>query len=160
MGRDRIDDRAIEAEVEARRHHDRAQHAHRIFLEALVRIADAADQSVLQVLQPADVVDDRERADVVEERVDREVAAERILFGRAEGVVVLMRLWQRLCIGACATAVARQDVSRAEAGSLSVPAGMFLRNVATSIVLRPKRTWARRKRRPMIQQFLKSFLTW
>ena len=42
-----------------------------------------------QILQAADVVDDREGGDVVEQRVDREVAAERVLFGRAEGVVVL-----------------------------------------------------------------------
>ena len=48
-----------------------------------------ANQSVLEILQAADVVDDAERRDVVEERVDREVAAERVFFGRAEGVVVL-----------------------------------------------------------------------
>ncbi len=45
-----------------------------------------------QVVEPADVVDDRERGDVVGERVDREVAAERIFLGRAEGVVVVDQL--------------------------------------------------------------------
>ncbi len=80
---------ADRAEPQPRRHDDGAEHADGIFLEALVGIADAADQPVTQVLQPADVVDDGERADVVEERVDREVAPERILFGRAERVVVL-----------------------------------------------------------------------
>ena len=40
-------------------------------------------------LEPADVVDDRERADVVEERVDGEVAPEGVLFRRAVGVVAL-----------------------------------------------------------------------
>ena len=34
------------------------------------------------------------------------------------------------------------------------------RNVATSITFVPNRTCARRNRRPMIQQFRKSFLTW
>ena len=101
MGRDGIDNRAIETEVEARRHHDCAQHPHRIFLEALVRIADRADQAVLQVLQAADIVDDRKRRDVVEKRVDREVPAERVFLGRAEGVVVLLVLGeQRLRISA------------------------------------------------------------
>ena len=56
-----------------------------------VGIADAANQAALEVLQPADVVDDRERPDVVEERVDGEVAAERVLFRRAVGVVALDR---------------------------------------------------------------------
>ena len=46
------DHRRVEREVEARRHHDRAQHAHRIFLEALVRIADAADQPSFRSSRP------------------------------------------------------------------------------------------------------------
>ena len=84
---DRVDDQRIDAEVEARGQHDRAQHAHRIFAEAHVGIADRADDPRLQILDAARVVDDRERRDVVEERVDREVAAERVLFRRAERVV-------------------------------------------------------------------------
>ena len=42
-----------------------------------------------EILEPADVVDDRERADVVEERVDGEVAAERVFLRRAVGVVAM-----------------------------------------------------------------------
>ena len=52
-------------------------------------IADRSDDAGAQIVEAADVVDDREGRDVVEERVDREVAAERVLFGRAERVVVV-----------------------------------------------------------------------
>ena len=47
----------------------------------IVRISPASE-----VLEAADVVDDREVADVVEEPVDREVAPEGILAGRPERV--------------------------------------------------------------------------
>ena len=53
------------------------------------RIADAADDAGAQIVETADVVDDRERRDVVEQRVDREVAAERVFFRRAERVVAM-----------------------------------------------------------------------
>ena len=43
----------------------------------------------VQILEAADVVDDRERPDVVEQRVDGEVAAERVFLRRAVGVVAL-----------------------------------------------------------------------
>ena len=89
MDGDRIEDRLVDRELEPRREHDRAQHADRIFEEPDVRIADAADQPRVEIVEAADVVDDRERADVVEERVDGEVAAERVLFRRAEGVVAM-----------------------------------------------------------------------
>jgi hypothetical protein len=51
MRRDGIDDRRSSGS-QARRHHDGAQHAHRIFLEALVRIADAADQPSFRSCSP------------------------------------------------------------------------------------------------------------
>ena len=149
---DGLDDRRIEAEAEPRGKRDGAEHPHRIFLEALAGIADRSDQPVAQILQAADVVDDRKRRDVVEERVDREVAAERVFFRRAERVVVADQQIGRR----------RLDLAFAGgsvvAGSFSVPGRMWRRNVATSIVLLPKRTCARRNRRPMIQQFRKSFL--
>ncbi len=53
------------------------------------RIADRPDDAGAQIVEPADVVDDRERRDVVRERVDREIAAERIFLGRSERVVVV-----------------------------------------------------------------------
>jgi hypothetical protein len=64
-----------------------AEHAHRVFPETLVRIADDMDELAVEVLDAADVVDDREVADVVEQRVDREVAAEGVLLRRAIGIV-------------------------------------------------------------------------
>ena len=85
----RINDRWIDRELEPRGKHDRAEHPHRVFAEAHVRIADAPDDACVQVVDAADVVDDREGRDVVEQRVDREVAAERVLFGRAERVVAV-----------------------------------------------------------------------
>ena len=86
---------AIDREIEACGQRDGAQHADRIFDEPFVRIADAADHAGPQIGQPAGVVDDRKRRDVVEERVDREVAAERVLFRRAERVVVVHQLHVR-----------------------------------------------------------------
>ena len=60
-----------------------------ILAQAHFGIANRAHDAGVEILEAADVVDDRERRDVVDERVDREVAAERILFGRAEGIVVM-----------------------------------------------------------------------
>ena len=112
----------------------------------------------LQILEAADVVDDRERRDVVEERVDGEVAAERVLFRRAEGVVAL-------------DAHAARSPCRPRLGALRPPArsalgdgGFLLRRA--ELLLRaaadgtsrprssscPNFTCASRKRRPMIQQ--------
>ena len=61
-------------------------------LQPHVGIADRADDAGAQILEAADVVDDREGGDVVGERVDREVAAERVFFRRAERVVVMDQL--------------------------------------------------------------------
>ena len=123
-----------------------------------VGIADAADEPVSQILQAAGVVDDRERADVVEQRVDREVAPERVLFGRAERVVAVdqavARVVDSVVVGGAAAALRRLHRPRP-----SSSAETSRRNVATSMVFGPKRTCARRNRRPMIQQFRKSFLT-
>ena len=102
--------------------------------------------------EAADVVDDRERRDVVEERVDREVAAERVLFRRAERVVVANH--------ADPPARRRRSALGGRRLVLGARQARCRRNVATSIVLLPKRTCASRKRRPMIQQFRNSFLIW
>jgi hypothetical protein len=74
-------DRRIDREVEPRRHRHRAEHPHRVFLEALFGHTDAADDPRPQILEAAGVVDDRKARDVVEEGVDREVAAEGVLLG-------------------------------------------------------------------------------
>jgi hypothetical protein len=88
MGADARDDGRIEGEAETRGERDGAEHAHRIFAEALPGVADRSNDPVAKVLQPADIVDDREGRDVVEERVDGEVAAKRVFLRRPEGVVV------------------------------------------------------------------------
>ena len=152
---DGLKNRVVDREVEPRRQRDRAQHAHRIFLKPLLRNADASDEPGADVLEAADVVDDRARLDVVEERVQREVAAERVLFGRAERVVVMdeqIGIVDRLRSGAPAPAAPAT-------GSSSVPAGIWRRNVATSMTFGPNFTCARRNRRPMIQQFRNSRFT-
>ena len=147
--------RRVDPEIEPRRQRDRAQHAHGIFLKALLGNADAADEPGADVVQAADVVDDRSRLDVVEERVQREVAPERVFLGRAERVVVVN---QQI---ASSTDGARGRRRRAATGdgSSSVPAGIWRRNVATSMTFVPNFTCASRKRRPMIQQFRKRRFT-
>ena len=82
-------DRRVDVEAEPLREHHGAQHADRVLLEALDRVADGADDAGFEVLQAADVVDDRAVRGVVEERVDREVAAERVFLGGPVGVVAL-----------------------------------------------------------------------
>ena len=79
----------IDAEIQSRGHRHRPNHADRIFLEPLGRVADAPDHASLEVLQATGEVNDRKVGDVVEERVHREVAAEGILFRRAERVVAM-----------------------------------------------------------------------
>ena len=88
----------------------------------------------LEIVEAADVVDDRERRDVVEERVDREVAAERVLLRRAECVVavdaVRSPVGRARRRGPLRRAVSASQARRARRGGQAVA----LRNVATSIV--------------------------
>lgn len=83
-----VDHRSIELESEACRKGDRSEHADGIFLKTFTGIANRPNDAVPQILETADVVDDRERGDVVEERVDRKVAPERVFLRRAERIVV------------------------------------------------------------------------
>ena len=99
---DRLNHERIEIEAEPRAEDRRAEHANGIFDEADPRIADRPDDALLEIAQPADVVDDRFRRGVVEQRVDREVAAERVFFGRAERVVAMRRVWLRARLGCAA----------------------------------------------------------
>ena len=89
MGRDRVEDRLIDRKLQACREHDGAQHADRIFEEPDVGVAYAPDEPSVEIVEAADVVDDRKRADVVEQGVDGKIATERILFRSAVGVVTL-----------------------------------------------------------------------
>ena len=128
----RIEDRLIDLEVEARGEDDGAHHADRVLEKAHARIADRSDQPALEILQAADVVDDRVGRDVVEERVDREVAAEGVLFGRAEGVVAMDEPFVRAHLGQVRAfgphlllerRVGRNRRSRASASSASSTSG-------------------------------------
>jgi hypothetical protein len=181
--RDGVADGFVDGEVEARRKHERAHHPDGIFLEAFVRIPDAAHDAGAQVVDAAGVVDDRQRADVVEQGVDREITPESVFFGRAKGVVVVDDACGRLeggwtsddvsvvsvipsprftdgCPSVASASGASVGVSTT-AGSVSVPGTIRRRKVATSTTLvGPNLTCANRKRRPMIQQFRKSFLIW
>src|SRR5439155_4993303 len=86
---DRVDDRRIDREIQPRGERHRAQHPNRILEDADFRIADRSHDTRAQIVEPADVIDDRKSRDVVEERVNREVAAEGVFLGCAEGVVVM-----------------------------------------------------------------------
>ena len=55
---DRIEDRLIDLELQPRGQHDGAKHAHRIFEEAHLWIADATDDPRVQIVEAAHVVDD------------------------------------------------------------------------------------------------------
>ena len=149
----------IDREVEARRERDRAQHPNRILAEPHVRIADRSHDAGAQILQAADVVDDREGRDVVEQRVDREVAAERVFFGRAERVVAMEQVLVGRSGSAVGSLASRRPGTPSWHAILLSPGWTWRRNVATSMTFGPNLTCASRKRRPMIQQFRKSFLT-
>ena len=91
----------LDREIEPRRERDRAQHAHRILAQPEIRLANRTDDSIAQVVEARDVVDDRKRRDVVEQRVDGEVAAEGVLFGRAEGIVAMNQMFVVYSGGRC-----------------------------------------------------------
>ena len=112
-------------EVEARGERDGAQHPDRIFLDARFGIADRSDDARAEILEAADVVDDRERRDVVEERVDREVAPERVFFGRAERVVVMNETLGRPAVDGSGAGT--------PSATTSSPGATWRRNVATSM---------------------------
>ena len=120
----------------------------------------------IEVLETADVVDDRKRADVVEQRVDREVAAERVLFGRAVGVVAVNQRERsarsrraRLPSADASSGIVCRRQPATSISAVSSCGSTCRLKVATSIVFVPNLTCASRNRRPMIQQLRKSFLT-
>ena len=77
----------IDLEPAARREPHRAQHAHRIFAEAALGIADHAQPPFSQIGHPVVVIPDLLRGRVVEQRVDAEIAARGVLLLAAEHVV-------------------------------------------------------------------------
>src|ERR1700719_45649 len=71
----------FDLEIELGRKAHRANHAN-------FGVANRTNQPRLKVRYTTDIIDHFEGVRIVKERVDREVAAERVLFRRAEGVVV------------------------------------------------------------------------
>ena len=65
----------------------RTQHAHRVFLVALSRVTDQADQVVANVVHAIGVIEDALGARVVIQRIDSEVAALGVVFQAAIHVV-------------------------------------------------------------------------
>ena len=86
---DGLFDQWIQREVESRREHDGAQHPHRVFLKAIVWIANRPDDASVDVVETADVVDDRPVGDVIEQGVDGEVSPKRVFLRRPERVVAV-----------------------------------------------------------------------
>ncbi len=87
QARDRLGGLFADAHTELRRKTHRAQHAHRIFAIAGFRIADQADDAILQIFHAADVVADGEIRHAVIEAVDGKVATLGVFFNRTEDVV-------------------------------------------------------------------------
>ena len=92
---------AVDREPQTRRKFDGPHHAHRVFAEANVRIADTPQQPLLKVFQAAHIVDHREGFDVVEKPVHCEITALGVLLRRAEGVVfgLVQAVFTLHCIG-------------------------------------------------------------
>jgi hypothetical protein len=84
---DRLRGRCLDLEAELCRQPHRTQHPHRVFAVAGFRVADQAQQAVLDILEPAHVIAHREVLDRVIQRVRGEVAAHRVLFDRSVDVV-------------------------------------------------------------------------
>src|SRR5262245_62058836 len=81
--------RRIDGEAEPRGERDRPEHADRVFLKPDERVADRAHDAGAQIVEAADVIDDRKRRDVVEQRVDGEIAAEGVFFRGPKRVVAM-----------------------------------------------------------------------
>ena len=79
--------RGFDLETQLRGDTHRAQHAHRILAIAQLGVADQAQLTPFQVLQPANIIDDRKIANIVVEPVDGEVAAKSIFLQRSIDVV-------------------------------------------------------------------------
>ncbi|MNT23825.1 hypothetical protein D3C72_1592630 [compost metagenome] len=85
--RDRCSGALFDLEAELGRQADRTQHAHRVFLVALHRVADELHQACLHVFEAAGVVTHREVLDGVVQGIAGEVAADGVVFDAAVHVV-------------------------------------------------------------------------
>ena len=84
--------RLIDREVQPGGERDGPKHSDRILEKPRLRIANRSHQAGTEIVEPADVIDDRKRSDVVEQGIDREVAAEGVFLGRAKRVVAMEKV--------------------------------------------------------------------
>lgn len=77
----------FDAEIQFGREAHGTQHAHRVFLVALFRVADQADQTIADVMYAVGVIQNTLADRVVIQRIDREVATLSVFFKRAVNVV-------------------------------------------------------------------------
>ncbi|TPW00656.1 MAG: hypothetical protein FD124_3982, partial [Alphaproteobacteria bacterium] len=84
---DRARGRRVDREAQLGRQAHGAQHAHRVFAVAGLRLADHAQGFRLDIGDAVVIVDDRLGDRVVVQRVDRKVAARRVFHLVAENVV-------------------------------------------------------------------------
>ncbi len=84
---DRLHGVLLDTEVELGGETHRPQHAHRVFLVTLLRVADQPDQMIADVMYAVGVVEDALADRIVIQGVDGEVAALRVFFQGAIDVV-------------------------------------------------------------------------
>ncbi|MNY30944.1 hypothetical protein D3C86_1650810 [compost metagenome] len=84
---DRLHGVLFDAEVELGGKTHGAQHAHRVFLVALLRITDQTDQVIADVVYAIGVIEDALTDRIVIQGVDGEVAALRVFFQGAVDVI-------------------------------------------------------------------------
>ena len=90
MARYRLERAALDRHAELRGKAYGAHHAHGVFAETDVGVANRTQHPLLKVRKPPDVVDHVEGLDIVEEPVDCEVAPLGVLLRGAEGVVAVL----------------------------------------------------------------------
>ena len=79
----------FDAKTGAGRVTDHPDHPDRVLMEFFVRISDAADDAVLEIFQPSDVIDERKIPGVVKNPVDRNIPPQGVFRRGPEGVFPL-----------------------------------------------------------------------
>ncbi len=96
MHPDGVEHQRIHLKFQPRRQRNRSHHANRVFTESDLRITNRPYDSITQVFQTSDVVDDGKGGDVVKEGVYREIAPKGVFFGCAKRVVAVNQVIQRV----------------------------------------------------------------
>ena len=74
-------------EIEFRCQPSRAQHPHRIFFTTHHGIANQSEDTVVEVIQPTDIIEHSGSSQRVVERIDGEIPTYRVILDRAEHIV-------------------------------------------------------------------------